>query len=289
MEPLYFEEVSTFAVSESGSEQEAAQQYCISIERPRSITLDRVVEGMLKKGGYRHDPDLRRKYAAKVCAVLRLIGKGLRHLHASGGVHGNVCMETCGKFDHEWKLLGRLNVQLIGAALDPSKFQYSFPPEALVLEEKEGVVYDSDAPPVAFNTELVADPSLDIWGFGQLAYESILGKQLVEFDKKKKTTEDAVSLLEVMEWDESNMRNVFEELLDSGIPESGADLIVSCLFPRPADRPKSMDDILSHPFWKEMRRYRERSSKSRGPRGDSQSVYTESSKSIFTETSETYD
>jgi serine/threonine protein kinase len=281
----YFEKVLTFSVNEDGSQlQGAPQQYCISIECPQ-LTLDKVVDGMIKNGGYRHDPDLRRKYAAKVCAVLRLIGKALRHLHASGGVHGDVCMENCGNFDHAWKLLGRMDVQRIGETFNPSRYHHSFPPEALQLDEQEGGICDSDDAPVSFRTTLIADPSLDIWAFGKLAYESVLGKPLVEFDKTKRPKDDVVSLLEVMEWDEFSMKDIFTDLLDSGIPESGAELIVSCLFPRPEDRPGSMDYILSHPFWKEMSRYRERSKKPRR-RGDSQSVYTESPESIFTETSE---
>lgn len=64
------------------------QQFCVSVELPQ-MTLDKVVDGMKSNRNYRHDPNLRRKYAAKICAVLRLIGKSLRHLHASGAVHGN--------------------------------------------------------------------------------------------------------------------------------------------------------------------------------------------------------
>jgi hypothetical protein len=248
----YFEKVLTFSVNEDGSQlQGAPQQYCISIEFPQ-LTLDKVVDGMVKNGGYRHDPDLRIKYAAKVCAVLRLIGKALVDLHASGGVHGDVCMENCGKFDYAWKLLGRMDVQRIGETFNPSRYHQSFPPEALQLDEQEGGICDSDDAPVSFRTTLIVDPSLDIWAFGKLAYESILGKPLVEFDKTKVPEDDVVSLLEVMEWDESSMNDVFTDFIDSGIPENGADLIVSFLFPRPEDRHRSMAAIQSHPFWKEM-------------------------------------
>lgn len=193
-----------------------------------------------------------------------------------------MCLESCGKFDHIWKLRGRLDVQLAGRRIDPSSFQKSFPPEALQLYNQRGN-YDSDNAPVSFKATMTAEPSMDIWAFGKLAYEAILGKALIEFDDKKKPIDDVVSLLQVMEWNQSNMKEVFEDLLESGMPESGADLIVSCLFPRPEDRPESMDAVLSHPFWKDIRKYRERSSKPRRSR-DSQSVLTQGSKSIFTET-----
>jgi ankyrin repeat protein len=286
LDTVFVEEVLTFGANEDGSSPEdAPQQYCMSIERPQ-LALDRVVDGMVKNGGYRHDPGLQKNYAAKICAVLRLIAKSLRHLHASGVVHGDLCMENCGKFAHAWKILGRLDVQRIGEPFDPARFHQSFPPEALQLDDQEGGICDSDYPPVSFKMSMVAETSLDMWAFGKLAYETLVGKPLVEFDTNKKPAEDVVSLLEVMEWDESNMKDVFTDLLDSGATESCADLITSCLFPRPEHRPKSMEAILSDPFWKDMRQYRERSKTRPRRRGDSASVYTESSKSIFTETSE---
>lgn len=272
-------------MNEDGSQlQGAPQQFCISIECPQ-LTLDKVVDSMVSNGGYSPDQDLRRKYAAKVCSVLRLIGKAIRHLHASGGIHGNICLENCGKFDHSWRLLGRMDVERIGETISPSRYHSSFPPESLQLDQQEGGICDSDGAPVSFKTSLVADVSLDMWGFGKLTYEAILGKPLVQFDKSKKPRDDVVSLLEVLEWGEFNMKEIFEDLLDSGMPESGADLIVSCLFPRPEDRPGSMDIVLDHPFWKEMRKYRERSKRPKR-RDDSVSVFTEGSRSIFTETSE---
>jgi serine/threonine protein kinase len=182
-----------------------------------------------------------------------------------------------------WKLLGRLGVQRIGESFDTSKFHHSFPPEALQLDEQDGGVFDSDDAPVSIRATMIADPSLDIWAFGKLAYEALVGLPLVEFDETKRPSEDVVSLLEVMEWDQTNMKDVFTLLLDCGITESGADLITSCLFPRPEDRPRSIEEILSNQFWKEMRQYRKRAKRSPRQRDDSTSVFTDGSKSIFTE------
>lgn len=287
------EEVLTFVDGNAGSEEQQQrddirQQFCISIELPQ-VTLDRVVQGMVKKGGYQNDKILRKKYAAKMCAVLRLIAKALRHLHKAGVIHGDVCMENCGKFEHAWKLLGRMEVQPIGKSFNLARFHQSFPPEALQLDETEGTVYDSDVAAISFRP-LASNVATDIWAFGKLAYETLVGKALVEFDPAKKTFDDTVSLLEIMEWDQSNMETVFKDLLDSGVTESCADLVTSCLFPNPEDRIGSMDEILEHEFWKDMRQFRERSSPMKRRSDAASSVFSESpQKSIFSDTASAVD
>jgi len=174
-------------------------------------------------------------------------------------VHGNVCLETCGKFEDAWKLLERLDVQATGKPFDPTRFRHAFPPESLELSaEQEGMVFDSDSAAVTFTNNILSDPSIDIWAFGKLCYESLVGKPLIEFDTNanESPSDDVVALLQTLEWDVSNMEGVFADLLESGIEESGADMITSCLFPRPEQRPSDMDEILDNPFWKEIRRHR---------------------------------
>ena len=247
--------------------------------------MNRVVDGMTKKEGYQYDTELRKKYAAKMCAVLRLIAKAIRHLHECGAVHGNICMENCGKFEQTWKLLDIMGSQRSGALIPPSRYQRSFPPEVLQLDDSEGAICDSDNTAVSFKA-VPASPAMDIWAFGKLAYEALVGKPLVDFDSSKVPIEDVVSLLQILEWDQSNMKAVFTDLLESGVTDSCAELITSCLFPHPEDRPVSMDAIIQDPFWKDMRQYRERSSPSKRSRGHAtRSDYSSSpTKSIFNET-----
>jgi serine/threonine protein kinase len=279
------EEVLTFGVNEGPQSDDATQQYCISIERAQ-LTLDEVVDGMVQKGRYRHDANLQKKYAAKICYVLRSIAKALRHLHEAGAVHGNLCLQNCGRFEQSWKLRGRLGFKKIGEPFDTSRFHQSFPPEALKVDEQEGEIFDSDDAPVSFRSDMSASPAIDIWSFGKLAYEAIVGQPMINFDSSKSADEDVVSLLEILEWGESNMRTVFENLLESGVPESGAEMITSCLFARPEERPRSMHQILENSFWKDMRRFRERSKRSRRHDDTTSSVYTETTRSMNTETSE---
>ena len=270
----HVEEVLTFAVNESSDGQPleeqgsnpTARQFCISIERP-SLTLDRVVDGMLRNEGYRRDPELRKRYAGKIFTVLRLIAKSLRHLHASGVVHGDLCMEQCGKFDDaSWKVMGRLQFQPIGEKFDSNRWGLSYPPEAIIEKtEENNDICDSDDAPVHFNPKLVTDPTIDVWAFGKLAYEVLVGTPLLESDLSKMPSEDFVTMLGVMEWDqENNLKQVYHDLLDTGITESASDLITSCLFPLPEDRPATMEEILSNPAWKEMRRNKDPSRRHRG-------------------------
>ena len=243
------------------------QQLCVAIERPR-LTLMEVVQGMEKSGGYdSNNTEKRLKYSAKICSVLKLVGKALRHLHEAGVVHGNLCMEACGKFeDSSWKLLERLGVQSIGKPFDPARFLHSFPPESLKAlsaendpqEQEGGTVFDSDRPMVSFSNDFVAEISVDIWAFGKICYESLVGKPLIDFDREKSesASDDVMALLQTAEWNVSNMETVFANLLETGIDEAGADMITACLFPSPADRPADMDEILDNPFWQEMRKHR---------------------------------
>ena len=253
------------------------EQFWVCIEEPEA-TLGDVARSMSNKGGYWDNLELRTKYSAKVCSVLRLLAKSLRYLHSRGAVHGDLSLESCGKFHNGWKLRGVLQLQQIGKPFDASRFQRAFPPEALYSPEEGSTIFDSDAPPVAFRESIIAAPSIDIWSFGKLAYEAIMGKELVSFEKTK-PSDDAITMVEVMEWDEGCMKKIFFELCEvGGITENGAELIASCLFPRPEDRPTDMEEILRHSFWRENQKRRVKS------RGDRRRRHTDSF-SAFTDTS----
>jgi hypothetical protein len=261
LDTYFIEEAFDFAVQELDDESgdAAPQQYCVAVERP-TLTLDQVVAGMLKNDDYRTKPDMRNRYLSKVSMVLRIIAKALRYLHDEGVVHGNVCLEAVGKFEDTWKLTEMLEMQPAGDNFDASRFGKSSPPEALAM--LRDVVEDAPTSrQVTFVGNLTSDPSIDIWAFGKLAYEVLTGMRLIPFDSDKSTRQDQKSLLQLYKWCDADLNQVVDNLRKAGVPTLGADLVSHCLLPDPQDRPANMEEVLNHPFWRDMRR---RSTQSRG-------------------------
>lgn len=238
-----------FAVGEDGSEpvDGEAKQFCVAIERP-NLTLSGVASGMLDNEECQTDSEVRQRYNGKVFSVLRLVAKALHHLHSLGIVHGQVCLENCGKYDDKWKLSDTLDMQQVGAIFDSSRFDKSAPPEA--IEQDTNTALEHQA---TFRPEVLAERSFDSWAFGKLAYEVLLGEELVAFDRGKAVDENNRAMMDILHWSNFEQRDVEQKLKGVGVSKAGVDMIVHCLSPKSEDRP-TMDQILSHPVWNELRR-----------------------------------
>jgi len=266
-DPTYVEDMFMFGVHESvddDASDSAPQQFCVAIELP-SLTLDRVMEGMLKSDEYHRNPDMRTRYFSKVCMVLRIVGKALRHLHEVGVIHGDVCLENCGKFDDQWKLMSSLGMQAIGKRFNPSRMGESSPPEAVELLRNvvETRGQEASSRHATFKGNIVAEPSIDIWAYGKLIFEVLTGEALIQFDPEKEARQDNRALLTLERWNEDELRDCIDVMKDSGVSTLGIDLVSHCLLPDPSERPTSMDEILEHKFWKDMRRKTVMASRSR--------------------------
>lgn len=243
-------QVSGFVVGERDSfESGGRQQFCISVEQP-GLTLDRVVAGMLKNGACKERSQLRQKYVVKMFSVLQIIAKAVHRLHVFGVVHGNITPEICGKFDERWKLLGTLDFQKVGDRFDTGSFGSSVPPEALEPQHS-GMGLDRQA---AFRTNVVVDPSMDIWAFGKLAYDVLVGEPLIHFDTRKDIRQDHQALLKILHWSTLDLVEVKGRLRRAGVPDSGVDLITRCLSHDPDSRPSSMNEILHSGVWDNLHR-----------------------------------
>lgn len=201
----------------------AAKQFCVSIEEPTLTLLD-VMNGMLASDDCQKVASVRKRYAEKVFAVLRLAAKALRHLHSLSLVHGSVCAANCAKYDSRWKLRNVLGIERSGVDSESST-------KSIGSETND-------------HTELAPDPTTDIWDFGMLAFEVLVGERLFFDDETRRN--------EVV--DRERHRSIaYERLEAASVSPSGAALILSCLHPNRASRP-TMADVLRSSFWKEFKR-----------------------------------
>mmetsp|Transcript_13122 Transcript_13122/g.15281 ORF Transcript_13122/g.15281 Transcript_13122/m.15281 type:complete len:785 (+) Transcript_13122:341-2695(+) len=249
-----------FQVNKSESTNKAQNQYCIAVDSPSGITLSRIVSNM-NSDRYQNDNDRLSRYISKLCKVFQMIAEGLHLLHQQGVVHGHIHAGACGKFDDGWKLMDLIGSQFIGKDLSIYRMDTSAPPELVRFEGR------SKKPMV---DEIVfARASIDVWGFGKLMFEVLTGKDLLPVDSHKMVDEDEAFLRRLGSWDEDDLSNVVAEVEASGAGTLAADLVTHCLCPLPEHRPKSLKEVLAHPYWNDSKLARRSSSGGRMTRVNS--------------------
>ena len=210
---------------------------CIITETPL-LTLQTIVDSMAKKG-YRNNSERLDAYLAKIRKVLKNIGTSLNSLHRQNIVHGNLHSECCGKFEDGWKLSGFLGAQSFGKPISTSYMAYSTPPESITFKGAR----------CHLSKTITASSSLDIWAFGRLMYEVLVGRPLMPLDFHEDVKQDQKYLYCLGNWNQDNLIDIVTSIEDSGNGTLAADLISHCLGKRPELRPKSMEEVLSHPYW----------------------------------------
>lgn len=219
--------------------------FCISTERPE-LTLSSVVRGMIGNKECQNHAQTRRRYANKVFSVLRQVAKALQRLHKQGLVHGNLCLESFGKYDESWKLADVLGAQTIEDVFEVTRLSSAAPPESVLPSQHRENNHSR------FRSDLVALPSIDSWGFGKLAYEVLVGDVLIEFDVTNRIHSDDVGLDFLSRWSEKNLQDVRLQLKHAGLSGTEISLITHCLRPEAKDR-LDLDGILLHSAWTELR------------------------------------
>jgi len=240
-----------FGVGEDGKPTAmGAKQHSIAIEQP-NLTLEEVILGMVQNEDCQNVPAIRRRYAEKVFAVLRVVAKALRHLHGVGLVHGGLSTKSCGKYGNQWKVSDVLGIRRSGDSFGIERTSMSPPPESLEVDKgRRGWAQQ------AFMKEsLEARPSIDAWAFGTLAFEVLVGAPLFPaldiYNVEDEECREAMNHIYL--WNDHNLQEVRERLALCFVSEAGINLILECLSPQPEMRP-TMSEILSRPFWNEIRR-----------------------------------
>lgn len=188
-------------------------------------------------------------------------------------MHGHVDSNTIAKFNgsNNWKLLHMRHVTKIGEPMR-GEIRPTVPPESISTsrismspsnDKMKSISFDEDfqttktinysvsfdevQPEITFAPELcVADPSWDIWSFGLVMGQLLLGQSMVLLPNFERA-EDA------------QMKNLskynFETLMkirDVAFRVSGkkaANLVTKCLQPDPSNRPSSVAEILKDPYF----------------------------------------
>lgn len=217
----------------SKSTEVDSNQHYISIMSPL-LTLRTIVTSMNKRN-YRDDVDSFERYINKIHKVFRTVAEALHYLHQKGIVHGNIAPESCGKYEDGWKLKGLIGCQQIGKMISASRMETNAPPEAVSV-----FALDNGKREYTMSSSILASPAIDIWAFGKLMYEVLLGKRLIPHDQL------AYSL---GRWNEDNLSQIVSDLEERGVSTLATDMITHCLCPRPGSRPKTVEDVLNHSYW----------------------------------------
>lgn len=246
-----------------GAYQNASAEpaYCITMEG-----ADATIEHLML--------DLRRAGKGFPSSELKRVGVSLLHLHENGLVHtdfgphsvgefffqqrplpSTLCcavfipssqhylvLVLTGKFGPLFKMLGVGGCVRAGGATDPKQGIYH-PPEAVVVE---AVKVDGKERKTARVISITAKPSHDIWAFGVLVYESIVGSTLSAYSHRGQRVKSS-NLAKIARWDDQSLARALRHVDEED--KLARDVISKLLHPDPLQRFLSIRDVIADPFF----------------------------------------
>jgi hypothetical protein len=150
------------------------------------------------------------------------------------------------KVGEDWKLIDLDAAAKIGEKAGLKSSTGYVPPELLILLST-GEVKVRD--PTQANA-LTADPSFDMWSFGVLLYLLITGQTL--FNNNQEDNLDDQDLIRLCNWTDGDLQAALRKVHSprgGKYQPLGRDLLENLLRPDASKRPKTMDEVLDHPFF----------------------------------------
>jgi serine/threonine protein kinase len=234
-----FGELDHFTVSETESNTTIVSSllHCISADKPMT-SLANVTDGMSHHRRVKHFRTSRK--------IMRGVAKALSKLHGGNIIHGSVHSHNVGKFGQRWKLIDLPGSVVTSELFAACRLGLHSPPEAFVLARCKTNHKRSIA---VLAPSLVAEPTVDVWAFGKLLYEVLVGESLFKDFMENGSNINASKC--ILTWNDKRLGKVSGKLSSEGIAATGVDLILNCLSPLRSTRFQTMSDILDHPFWRD--------------------------------------
>ena len=208
---------------------QAEPAYCITIEGADSTVEHQMV-------------DYRRVGKAFPSTELRRIGMSLLHLHENGLVHTDFGPHNVGKFGPLFKILGVGGCVRIGDQTNPNHGIYHSP-EAIVIET---IIVDGKERKTAKAIPVKASPAIDLWAFGHMVYESVIGAPLSAYSHRGQRVKSS-NLAKIARWDDLSLQRA---LINLDPEDSLARNIISkLLHPDPNKRFNSIREAIADPFF----------------------------------------
>jgi len=214
-----------------GAYQNASAEaaYCITMEG-----ADATVEHQML--------DYRRAGKAYPSNELRRIGVSLLHLHENGLVHTDFGPHSVGKFGPLFKMLGVGGCVRIGDETDPKHGIYH-PPEAISVEN---VMVDDKERKTAKIVAITASPAVDLWAFGNMVYESVVGGPLSAYSHRGQRVKSS-NLAKIARWDEDSLKRALRHVEKDDT--LAINVITKLLHPDPEQRFSSVREAIADPFF----------------------------------------
>lgn len=186
--------------------------------------------------------DLRRAGKAFPSNELKRIAVSLLHLHENGLVHTDFGPHSVGKFGPLWKLLGVGGCVPIGGVTDPKHGIYHSP-EAIDVSTVE---VDGQERKTAKVVSITASPAVDLWAFGHMVYEAVVGAPLSAYSHRGQRVKSA-NLAKIARWDESSLKRALKHIDESD--SLARNVVTKFLHPDPEQRYQSLRDAIADPYF----------------------------------------